>query len=124
MAGFPRFFFPLLLGLLLTLSAAHAQEESAPEPDTPAERAAAILEELDESRERREELAAGMADKQGESLRLQIRQLQAEELRGGNIVHELAKLVLVCSNIQLMRNAKTNSLFMLQFLETKRRLRY
>ena len=115
MAGFSRFFFPLLLGLLLSLSTARAQEETVPEPDTPAERAAAILEELDESRERREELEAGMADKQGESLRLQIRQLQAEELRGGNIVHELAKLVLATPDPAALGNARS---ILLETMET------
>ncbi|UCG73628.1 MAG: mechanosensitive ion channel [Chromatiales bacterium] len=53
-----------------------------------------MLEELGESRERIAELREGLEEKTGESRRLQIRQIQEEELRGGQVAHELAELVI------------------------------
>jgi small conductance mechanosensitive channel len=59
-----------------------------------AEQAAALLAELDETEARVEELQGVLAEMQGASRRLQIRQIQSEELRGGNVAHALAELVI------------------------------
>jgi small conductance mechanosensitive channel len=85
-----------LLAVLLSLGGPSWGQAPDSEADsgTPAEKAAALLEELAEARERVAELREGLDDKTGESLRLQVRQVQEEELRGGAVAHELAELVI------------------------------
>ena len=68
--------------------------ESDPEPGVREDRANALLEELAEARERIADLRDGVEGKAGESRRLQMRQIMDEELRGGDVAHELAELVI------------------------------
>jgi len=91
----------LFLGCLLLIgSPAFAQSKAASpvatstESSAPAEQAQALLAELAEVELRLKELESELADKTGASRQLQIRQIQAEELRGGNIAHVLAELVI------------------------------
>jgi small conductance mechanosensitive channel len=81
--------------LFLTGASAFGQEPATPlQPATLEEKANALLDELAEARERIAELREGLEGKTGESRRLQLRQIQEEELRGGDFAHDLAELVI------------------------------
>ncbi|MGI9331209.1 MAG: mechanosensitive ion channel domain-containing protein [Gammaproteobacteria bacterium] len=85
----------LLVGLpVFAQSEADSPAETFIGSSTPAEKAQALLAELAEVEARLKELEADLSDKTGASRQLQIRQIQAEELRGGNIAHDLAELVI------------------------------
>lgn len=100
-----------LFGLFAVAAVQAQTEEAEPEPETPAEHATALLEELDESRERVADLRAGLEGKTGESERLQIRQIQQEELRNGAIAHELAELLIAAGDdVEELGNARQDIL--------------